>query len=190
MHLGVLPILYYMDPLFCILGIITNISMHVPNMRVTCTLFFVKAWQPHTSAQSKSFVSHDRLQVMLHSHRSTTRLSCSFCWKPCKLFTLATKLYSVMSNMKLLYISNKSCYKLGKCRTLWGKCEQVALTCYIGKPTPLKCQITAHRPWYVAKLGLSLYCLQKCSMLNSLDKNAEKGLSWSGTIQWSHLFYL
>ena len=49
-------------------------------------------------------------------------------------------------------------FLLGKCRTLWGERELAALNCYITKVLPVKYQITAHRPWHVAKQGLSLYC--------------------------------
>ena len=47
----------------------------------------------------------------------------------------------------------------------------------------MKYQITAHRLWHVAKQGLSLYCLQNCSLEGTVT-NAKDSSSWGGTIQW------
>lgn len=54
---------------------------------------------------------------------------------------------------------------LGEYRTLRGEREQAALNRQIAKALLMKYHITAHRPWHVAKQGLSLYCLK---VLNSL----------------------
>ena len=45
----------------------------------------------------------------------------------------------------------------------------------------MKYQITTHRPWHVAKQGLSLYYSQKCS-IEEMVTIADDSSSWSGVI--------
>ena len=64
---------------------------------------------------------------------------------------------------------------LGKCRTLWGKHEQMALNCCTAKALPVK-YISDHS---------TLYCLQQ---LRESITIAEDSLLWSGIPIWAIAF--